>query len=644
MANRVTYNNFSSGVISPEMRRMVNSEIYGSSASVMENVYPSSTGGFRLRDGLVKCGSEDSSLRRIIPFCISETEMYLILIFSDGRIFMYSYDGRITKKHVATYTTYFNTDEKIERIQYAQTYDRIVLVQNENPPYVIMRLENNGVISFSAGPIKLNDKQVYDEDTTNIFNYDGLFTEKDFPSLVSFVSGRLWFANSKEHPFRMWASRPFEYDNFQDVQYYKTVEDTATAEEILASITGNGKEVKYGTGANVTDSDITLTGQTDTEEETSLYRLETETSLSTSGYQVIVKSLYQKKTEGSGSYWNFVKSITQAQSIGTSSTIVKWNEAVTADCAMVIEVGSDRNDSIQWIQSSNDIYAGTSSSEYMMDRRINAQDAACSKIASFGACSYIQPACGNNNIIYVQSDGKTLRTVKYGYYGPEYSELNRQCMHLFRSGIRRLCWQRVPYPRLYALLNDGTCAVMCGDLSSQSNAWSHISTEGGAIIDITVADYEGDGQIVFILVKPEDAADNKVYLMSFIEGLAADNYLYDYDDTFDVNDPHINTAEKIFAINAVIVSNSLNSIGTLSTYKGAMQYYVDSLGTPFMIAQEGVRKSGVISFEDCTPADDSEITKVNVYGRNTYDLRFRIQNMIGSPFRILAIESVVEVV
>ena len=105
MANRVTYNNFSSGVIDPEMRRMVNSEIYGSSASVMENVYPSSTGGFRLRDGLVKCGSEDSSLIRIIPFCISETEMYLILIFSDGRIFMYSYDGRIPKKHVATYTT-----------------------------------------------------------------------------------------------------------------------------------------------------------------------------------------------------------------------------------------------------------------------------------------------------------------------------------------------------------------------------------------------------------------------------------------------------------------------------------------------------------------------------------------------------------
>ena len=236
MANRVTYNNFSSGVISPEMRRMVNSEIYGSSASVMENVYPSSTGGFRLRDGLVKCGSEDSSLRRIIPFCISETEMYLILIFSDGRIFMYSYDGRIPKEHVATYTTYFNTDEKIERIQYAQTYDRIVLVQNENPPYVIMRLEDNGVISFSAGPIKLNDKQVYDEDTTNIFNYDGLFTEKDFPSLVSFVSGRLWFANSKEHPFRMWASRPFEYDNFQDVQYYKTVQDTSTAEKILASL------------------------------------------------------------------------------------------------------------------------------------------------------------------------------------------------------------------------------------------------------------------------------------------------------------------------------------------------------------------------------------------------------------------------
>ena len=56
-----------------------------------------------------------------------------------------------------------------------------------------------------------------------------------------------------------------------------------------------------------------------------------------------------------------------------------------------------------------------------------------------------------------------------------------------------------------------------------------------------------------------------------------------------------------------------------------------------MIAQDGVDV-----FEEKQQSND-ELFKVNVYGKNTYDLRFRIKNLRNRDFIILAIESVVEV-
>ena len=93
----------------------------------------------------------------------------------------------------------------------------------------------------------------------NKFDYDGLFTTKDFPSVVCFVNGRLWFANSKEHPYRLWASRPFKYNNFQDVESYKTIDDTSTIEEITDSITNDGKTISYGNGYSYDYTDTKIT-------------------------------------------------------------------------------------------------------------------------------------------------------------------------------------------------------------------------------------------------------------------------------------------------------------------------------------------------------------------------------------------------
>ena len=623
MPNRVTYNNFTSGIISPYLRRMVNSEIYNTSASKMENVYPMTTGGFRLRDGMKYiCELDSYAIKRIIPFCISEKEYYLIGL-AEKKLYIIILTND-TAKFSAPYTTEYLENE-IDDICYSQNYEMLVLAHYNHPPFVLKRSIVDKNILFNAQNIVLDDLTIKYENEqieANKFDYDGLFTTKDFPSVVCFVNGRLWFANSKEHPYRLWASRPFKYNNFQDVESYKTIDDTSTIEEITNSITNDGKTISYGNGYSYdyTDTKITdiILNSISEDEDSALYRLDEEVSTSTSGYRIITKSLYSKSniegevTSGKNYYWTFVKSITKAENFNIEKVV--WNDTITDDCAMILEVGSDRNDSIQWIQCSNDIYIGTSSSEYIVQKEATALNATISKIASFGAGEMLQPCVGNNNVYYVNSGYKNIRTIKYGYYGPEYSNVTQYCTNLFDVGIKSLHWQRVIEPRMYALLNDGTCAILCDSGNGNVTAWSHISTKNGSIESIAIVDTEKGQDVYLICIR-----NGHVYLEKFKKGLYTDG---------------INNID----IDAEVISNSINQTGTISMYKGGVNYFIDSFGTGFKLAQDGIDV-----FEEVQESNQ-ELFKVNIYGKNTYDIRFRIKNLKNQDFIILAIESIVEVV
>ena len=76
----------------------------------------------------------------------------------------------------------------------------------------------------------------------------------------------------------------------------------------------------------------------------------------------------------------------------------------------------------------------------------------------------------------------------------------------------------------------------------------------------------------------------------------------------------------------------------MSAIKNVVRYAVDSLGTPFEISQEGIGK-----YESRYPSSEDETVKVNLYTKNTTDLRFSIRNIENEPFRVLAIEQEVEV-
>jgi hypothetical protein len=561
MATHVLSNNFSAGVLSPMSRRLVDTQVYNSSASVMENVCPLPTGGFRIRPGVRRILDLNiaNGFKRIIPFSISESEYYIIAL-RPNYLSVIPFNGTaVNNTAVSTFASPYSTDEEIAKVRYAQDYEHLILVSEDYAPFIIAKNDKG----WSVGNIVLDDKsEKYVKDTNGnktfvTYDYDGLFTtEGNYPSCVTFCSNRLWFASSKNNPYRLWASRPFKWNNFQDVEYYETLDSTATVDDYLEAITGETEKITYFT-------DEALTIATSSEEEAN-YKLVTSKSADlTTGYQITTFTKYKKSSSSSGTQivWTHVSTTSESTTFAEAKT--SWREVITSDCAMILDVGSDRNDRICWIATNENIYVGTTSSEYMMYDSIDAQNPVITKISSYGSARK-QPITGNSAIFYVQTGNRNIRMVTYdGYYRTTTNvETNANCKELFSHGIADIQWQRTPDQRMYCLLNDGTMNVFINDGGSIS-AWAHWSIPNEKIISVAVLDTI-NGQDAFVLTESGS--------LSILDK----TQFYDTADSSESK------------IECKVVSNYIDSSTTIQYKKRAVRYWVDSMGTDFSVSQNGL--------------------------------------------------------
>ena len=658
-------NNFTQGMVSRKARRLYSSELLASSASEMENVVPQTTGGFRIRPGLRLIYTLPSA-RKIVPICRSE-DTYALVNMRTGEEAAFNvvhFSDRISADMTDVENNWKSpyiepgsgdawtafTEAQMRLVRYAQTEKSLYLAERDHRPVVI---ELSGASESVEGFVPDDERGAYALDQEGhklaskaIYDYDGLFTESGkYPSFVTVCAGRLWFANSRQKTQFLWASRPFDYDNFQDDEMYLTLDDSATLEQYLSSISQQGKvsrcfprdRIDHTQGAeheySITDYNWNLGSvseydQNGQENPSAEYKVEKTVSTDTnSGYTMTTWSFYVKHSEYQtvhgqseptriGYTWSFLETWYVAEEL--ERTYVS-DTTVTSDCAMHLEVGSDRNDSVAFIAVSGDIYVGSVSSEFMMERSIDATNAHISRIGSFGSDPKVQVAVGNNNIYYAETGRKGIRTVKYGYYGPEFSRISAKCPELFEARIREMFWQRVPHPHLYVILEDGTMAVLCEDGSGNVSAWAHwtFSNPDGqqkTIISGAVLDNE-NGQDVYLL-----DSDGHVYLL--------DDTLYEDDGE---------------AIHCRVRGNFIDSAGASFYFKSAVRYCVDSIGTPFCIGQEGNELSPVDA--DTAQEHENDMVRIGAWNSGTDSFRWEITNesSLGSNFEILSVSIEMEV-
>ena len=571
MATAITFNDFRYGMVSEYMRRRLDLAMYQKSASLIENAVPMRTGGVRLRPGTERLTDLSSiGALRLIPFTISVREHYL-LVLSLGKLYIYGLD--ISSHYVNVsgegFTTPYTTQDEIYEIQSAQDYEKVILVQRYHPPIVVQRSSLGG---WNVGNITLDAvtdayDYSYDEEgneTASAVTYDyaGLFTTNNFPSVVAFHASRLWMGSSMEHPYRMWASKPFESFNFQTEEYYNYLDESITVNQYMDAVAGAGERREELDDGNFWIVTKTVDANTGVVVMTSVIQDEDGTVLGHREYDP------ESDSWGDPIYDN----ASWSYSYNYTKPVQKLDSVIREDSALMLDMASDRDETISWLASTGDlIYVGTASSERVMPSSIHALSQTITKVGSYGSKSFLQSCYGARNIFYVQSGGRLLRSISSSSAGTAYRDLTYQCSDILSSGVRSMAWQRVPEPRLFCVLNDGTIAVLCYDEDYDLDAWCRWTSDLD-FMSIAVIDTE-EGQEVFAL-----AADDKGgrFMMRFSEGLYKDDGQH--------------------AFTARLITNNLDAANAMMYTKKSYRIAADSMHTRFKARVNDKSQSSSFSY------------------------------------------------
>lgn len=595
-------NDFRYGMVDEQFGYRTDTSLYAKSASVIENCVLMRAGGLKLRPGLRSLGTSDGA-KRIFSFIVSTDDRFLIVL-RDLRLDIYRIGDDSTLTLLsgnAGFTTKI-PEKVIHEVQVSQDDKRFIIVHSSCPPLVVEYREPENETSqpsFSVHDISLDqttdryeieygDDDTSDEDDEKIpylYDYEGLFTTKDFPSAVAFCANRLWLASSKEHPFRIWVSKPFKYNNFQDFEYYDRLDETVTTEQYLEAI------------SDYTD----LTQDNGDGTETRVHK-----EVSVNGYVVKTTGTYNKET---GALIGELKT----ETFYYTKPKLTWEEITSEESAMMLDLSSDRNEKICWIAYALDSIAiGTTSSEWVIPYSANATNPSTGKISSYGSQIGVPVAYGARNVFYAQSGGKKLRSLLSSSQGTAFLDMTYQCSEILKPQVKEMSWQRVPDQVLYAVLKDGTVGVLYYDSDYNINAWMLWKVKGKSIISCCIVDGNSGQDVIFL------TSGNEIAVLD--EDLAYD---------FSLETP----------IEARIVTAPLDTTEMLTLNKKLFNVYVASSGTKFTAEQKDV---GEVRLND--NEYHKRYVKMHVNTQPTcQDMRLVIRNIENSPFIINLVLAEVEV-
>ena len=187
--------NFASGELSKSLFGRVDLQQYYSGAQKIKNFEIIPTGGIQRRTGLKRIGALHGDCK-LIPFIINKDESYILELTTETTSgtttgVMYAWrsgqEVSISNPLKVTGLPYTSVSE-IKEIQYAQNYDRIILVHKNYAPYVITYESN----TFSVQKITFD----FTADVNIDDDYDMMMTcgGSEKPSKVSTTDGHLQFS------------------------------------------------------------------------------------------------------------------------------------------------------------------------------------------------------------------------------------------------------------------------------------------------------------------------------------------------------------------------------------------------------------------------------------------------------------------
>ena len=153
--------------------------------------------------------------------------------------------------------------------------------------------------------------------------------------------------------------------------------------------------------------------------------------------------------------------------------------------ALDFSISQERRQDIKHMVSLEDLILFTTSGEW---RVRGAQEGLLSPSSidarlqsQYGCLPNVPPVQINDDIVFVQAKGQTLRSIRYEFSSNKYTgePLNLLAAHLFEGKqVKQMAYAAVPFSILYCVMTDGTALAFTYLRDQEVFAWSRIETPG----------------------------------------------------------------------------------------------------------------------------------------------------------------------
>lgn len=185
---------------------------------------------------------------------------------------------------------------------------------------------------------------------------------------------------------------------------------------------------------------------------------------------------------------------------------VVFDDATIGDSApLTRSVGSGGEDGVVWAASLERLIVGTASFEASIQSSeldgVLTQTEYTVRKPSRRGCANVDYAAHTDGLFFVQRSGRKLyeMSIKNGETRLSSQDISRLNPEAYRPGIKRLIVQQQPDTRLYAVLDDGTLAVLTYERDDEVIAITTASIAGATVEDACVLPNEDQDDVYLIV-------------------------------------------------------------------------------------------------------------------------------------------------
>ncbi len=559
---RPVLNDFSAGEISPRLAGRIDLGVYQKGAQELTNFQVRTLGGVTKRPGTkyVQNTRSDASAR-LIPWAIDASTTIIIELTAGHIRFIDATSGGFLQSapgvNVDLPSSYTSAD--LFQIKYAQTYRECYLVHPLYPPFwfrwqsgtvtsavfdynsadqsfagnllswtaptttpydlydlweqmgswlvprksytatgtfngktlsSIMKQELSLVLTFSdASTLTLTRGTTYSYQGSISVDLRPFMGAGNYPGSVCYFAGRLWMGGSINDPNTLWGSKPWDFRNFV---LCETIEYTAS-EKTPANRTDYVGTAASGS-ATISSVSPAISGSIVGKYITGKYIAYGSKVVSNTADSIVLdRNAVAAGTDGvSASDW-------KDANVPEYADTVKDTTQIGAGNAIRIILATEEDESILWMAGGQDLYVGTTCSEWVIAGQSNATQAKAQLVSRYGSAN-IQSRFVGEAIMFVTPASRHIRQLAVGG-GALQPPLTAQAEHLVKDGIVQFDFAQSPNISLFAVVSTGDAIRCLMEPSSGIMAWDRIRVRSGDAIESVCIVPGATRDMVYFVVK-----------------------------------------------------------------------------------------------------------------------------------------------